>query len=104
MKKILTVLAGLWVLSRVWTTQFREPIHLHERAVFFYSLGALLLGGQLISLGFLAELITAFSGRDADTYSVLEQTGDALDDKPIHEDLAEQQPATRGDDSSAGEA
>jgi hypothetical protein len=39
-----------------------------------YSVGALLLGGQLMSIGFLAELITAYRGRDADTYSVAEET------------------------------
>jgi hypothetical protein len=39
-----------------------------------YSIAALLLGGQLMSIGFLAELITAYQGRDVDTYSIAEQT------------------------------
>jgi hypothetical protein len=39
-----------------------------------YSLGALLLGVQLMSMGFLAELITAYQVRDADTYSIAERT------------------------------
>ena len=30
-------------------------------------------GGQLVSLGFLAELIVAHTGKDADTYSVCER-------------------------------
>jgi hypothetical protein len=38
-----------------------------------YSLGALLFGGQLMSLAFLAELITAHHGRDSDTYSIVER-------------------------------
>ena len=38
------------------------------------AVGALLLGGQLMSIGFLAELITAYRGRDVDTYSVAEET------------------------------
>ena len=33
---------------------------LHQRPAVIYSLGALLLGGQLMSIGFLAELITAY--------------------------------------------
>jgi dolichol-phosphate mannosyltransferase len=70
----LTFLAGWWVGSRVWEEQLGPPIHLHQRAVFFYSLGALLLGGQFLSVGFLAELITAYHGRDADTYSIAEET------------------------------
>jgi dolichol-phosphate mannosyltransferase len=67
-------LAGQWVLSRVWESQFGPPVHLHQRAFFFYALGALLLGGQFMSIGFLAELILAYSGRHADTYSVAEET------------------------------
>jgi hypothetical protein len=34
----------------------------------------LLFGGQLISIGFLAELIIAYQGREADTYSISERT------------------------------
>lgn len=70
----LTFLAGWWIGSRVWEEQLGPPIHLHQRAVFFYSLGALLLGGQFMSVGFLAELITAYHGRDADAYSIAEET------------------------------
>ena len=46
-----------WCLSRVignW-----EPIHLHERALFYYSLVGMVLGAQFLSVGFLAELINA---------------------------------------------
>jgi hypothetical protein len=39
-----------------------------------YSVGALLLGGQLISVGLLAELITAQQGGSADSYSIAEET------------------------------
>ncbi|HWA97868.1 MAG TPA: glycosyltransferase family 2 protein [Pirellulales bacterium] len=47
---------------------------LHQRPAVVYSVGLLLLGGQLFSIGFIAELITAFQGREADTYSVAERT------------------------------
>ena len=42
-----------------------------------YSVGLLLLGGQLMSIGFLGELIIAYHGHDDQTYSVAERTGRA---------------------------
>ena len=81
----LTALAGYWVLSRVWVDQFGPPVHLHQRALFFYSLGGMLLGGQLMSVGFLAELITAYTGRDSDTYSIAEETPPHTDSGIPHE-------------------
>jgi glycosyltransferase involved in cell wall biosynthesis len=70
----LTILAGWWVVSRTWEAHFGPAIHLHERAVFFYSLGALLLGGQFMTVGFLAELIAAHSHSEEQTYSIAEET------------------------------
>ncbi len=81
----LTLLAGYWVLSRAWEDVFGPPVHLHQRALFFYSLGGMLLGGQLMSVGFLAELITAYTGRDSDTYSVAEETPPHTDSGIPHE-------------------
>ncbi len=34
-------------------------MHLHTRAIFYYCIVALLLGAQLLSFGFIAEMITA---------------------------------------------
>jgi dolichol-phosphate mannosyltransferase len=69
---------GLFLLSLWWVVSRMSDelvdIHLHTRALFFYCLGGLLLGAQLMSIGFLAELITAYRGRDADTYSIAEET------------------------------
>ena len=42
-------------------------------------MGAMLLGGQLMSIGFLAEMITAYQFREADTYSVAERTAEHAD-------------------------
>jgi dolichol-phosphate mannosyltransferase len=81
----LTLLAALWVASRAWEDTFGPPIHLHERAVFFYSLGALLLGGQLLTVGFLAELIASQGARDGDGYSIAEQTPPPQAIKDNHE-------------------
>jgi dolichol-phosphate mannosyltransferase len=71
-------IAGLVYLSIYWLFGQidPQPDHkpLHQRPLLIYSLGALLLGGQLMSIGFLAELIIAYQGRDSDTYSVAEET------------------------------
>jgi len=68
----LAYLSAYWVVGRLWPSLTHLP--LHQRPALLYSLGALLLGGQLMSIGFLAELIIAYQGRDADTYSVAERT------------------------------
>jgi len=69
----LTYLAGLWLVSRLlWDT----PIHLHERPAVIYSVGLLLLGGQLISMGFIGELIIAHQRHGTDNYSIAERTDD----------------------------
>jgi dolichol-phosphate mannosyltransferase len=68
----LAYLAFMWVWNRVSPIEGWVP--LHERPAVIYAVGALLLGGQLMSVGFLAELITAYHGRDVDTYSVAEET------------------------------
>jgi dolichol-phosphate mannosyltransferase len=67
----LVYLAVTWVI-RLWHPEKYEP--LHQRALLFYALGALLLGAQMMSIGFLAELVTAYTGRDVDSYSIAEKT------------------------------
>jgi len=78
---------GLLWLALEWVlAQMNPELHitpLHQRPAVIYSLGALLLGGQLISMGFLAELITAYQVRDADTYSIAERTPDVLSGGPV---------------------
>jgi dolichol-phosphate mannosyltransferase len=66
-------LGGTWLI-RLWRPEAFPP--LHERPFLIYSVAALLLGAQMMSIGFLAELITAYQGRDEDSYSVAEQTED----------------------------
>ncbi len=68
-----TLLAMIWLKNSIWPDAGNTP--LHQRPAVIYSVGALLFGGQLMSIGFLAELITAYQGRDVDSYSVSEQTG-----------------------------
>jgi dolichol-phosphate mannosyltransferase len=74
---VLAGLGGLAYLAIYWILKELNPAWgwhpLHERPALLYSLGSLLFGGQLMSIGFLAELITAYQGRDVDTYSIAEQ-------------------------------
>jgi glycosyltransferase involved in cell wall biosynthesis len=66
-------LAMTWVVRLFDQSYFTEP--LHGRPLLLYSVAVLLLGAQLMSIGFLAELITAYQSRDEDSYSIVEQTG-----------------------------
>jgi glycosyltransferase involved in cell wall biosynthesis len=65
-------LAVTWVVRLFDATLF-EP--LHDRPLLLYSVAVLLLGAQMMCIGFLAELITAYQSRDEETYSISEQTG-----------------------------
>ena len=65
-------LALIWVLTNVGGLNF-GPIG--DRPLLAYSVAFTLLGGQAISLGLLAELLVAYTGRESDTYSVAERTG-----------------------------
>jgi dolichol-phosphate mannosyltransferase len=58
-----TYLTGYWIVERILG---HDP-ELHNRPALIYSIGAILFGAQLMSIGFLAELITAYTGRDAET-------------------------------------
>ncbi len=63
-------LAAIWVLG-YWVPGYR-PIGV--RPMLFYSIALLIVGMQLLSLGILAELVTAYSIRGEDTYSIAETT------------------------------
>lgn len=67
-------LAATWLLHQFapdWPWKY-EP--LSERPLLIYSAAALLLGAQLLMMGFLAELFTANQFRDEDSFSVAERT------------------------------
>jgi glycosyltransferase involved in cell wall biosynthesis len=67
----LLYLAVTWIV-RLWHPEKYEP--LHQRPLLIYALAALLLGAQMMSIGFLAELVTAYMSRDEDSYSVADKT------------------------------
>jgi glycosyltransferase involved in cell wall biosynthesis len=64
----LVVLSAWWLVSR-WFDQI-AIVHLHQKAIFYFLILAVLLGIQLISIGFLAELITALARPARTPYSV----------------------------------
>ena len=56
---------------------FADWAPLHQRPLVIYSLGALLLGAQLLCMGFLAELLVAKGQREGkEPYSIKERFGD----------------------------
>ncbi|QDU31941.1 Undecaprenyl-phosphate 4-deoxy-4-formamido-L-arabinose transferase [Anatilimnocola aggregata] len=75
----LTYLAVYWVVKELVPGWQLED--LHNRPAVIYSMGLLLLGAQLISMGFLAELITAYYGKNVMQYSVKERIGPRATDK-----------------------
>lgn len=70
----LVYLAGWWVVDKTFPSLGLED--LHNRPAVIYSMGALLLGAQLVSIGFLAELFTAYYGRNTVTYSIKSRVGE----------------------------
>jgi len=62
----------LWVLMHVISILDPEPIG--NRPLLAYSIAAVLLGAQAISLGLLAELVVAYTSRDRDSYSIAART------------------------------
>ncbi len=67
----LLALCVMWVVSRLTSM---DDINLHERAIFYFCIVALLLGVQLVSLGFLAELITAQNRPTRKPFSIVTDT------------------------------
>ena len=65
-------LAAAWLLMNVFGVWQATPIG--GRPLLAYSIASTLLGAQAVSIGLLAELIVHYTGRDADTYSVAEET------------------------------
>jgi glycosyltransferase involved in cell wall biosynthesis len=62
--------AGLIYLAVLWVLGYR-PIG--NRPILLYSIAFLVVGVQLLSLGILAELVTAYNIRPEETYSVAER-------------------------------
>jgi glycosyltransferase involved in cell wall biosynthesis len=65
-------LGVVWCCTHIFGANF-GPIG--NRPLLAYSIAAALLGAQALSLGLLAELLVAYTGKEADTFSVAERTG-----------------------------
>jgi dolichol-phosphate mannosyltransferase len=72
---LLIYLTIYWIVAQVAPELHLLP--LHQRPLMIYSVGLLLLGGQLMSIGFIAELIIAYHQHDTRNYSVAERTAKA---------------------------
>jgi dolichol-phosphate mannosyltransferase len=69
---------GLLYLLATWVVRHYHPEYfepLHQRPLLVYSVAALLLGAQLLSIGLLAEMLTAYNARDEDRYSLADHAG-----------------------------
>ena len=64
-------LGVLWCLMNV--VGVVDPVPIGNRPLLVYSVASMLLGGQALSLGLLAELIVAQVGHSRDAYSVVER-------------------------------
>lgn len=67
-----------WVLSRLIDSF--DPVHLHEKAIFYYCIVALLLGAQFVLAGLLAELTVARTHKAHETFSIAEHSAGIRDD------------------------
>jgi dolichol-phosphate mannosyltransferase len=70
---MLIYLTGYWIISRLDLGV--EVIHLSTRPLLLYSIALLLMGGQFMSIGFLAELFIAYHRPHTKTYSICERAG-----------------------------
>jgi glycosyltransferase involved in cell wall biosynthesis len=77
----LTYLAAAWFVTRLGIPGL-EPIFLGGRPMVLYLLAMLLFGGQLLSIGILGELITAYHEFRIPTYSVSDRTKPRQSDHP----------------------
>lgn len=79
---ILLYLAARWGLSRIPVCGL-EPYHLSGRPAVIYSAALMLLGGQLLSTGFIAELFLSYQKTKTADYSVKETIGQVPSGDPF---------------------
>jgi glycosyltransferase involved in cell wall biosynthesis len=86
--------AGLAYLSGYWVVGQLNPelglLPLHQRPAMFYSLGLVLFGGQMLSIGVLGELIVAYHSRAFRTFSIADRTDSTGSGPPAPLGIGEQ--------------
>ncbi|MDP1559917.1 MAG: glycosyltransferase family 2 protein [Pirellulaceae bacterium] len=70
----LATMAGYWGLRQMEVLDPEVWSPLHQRPIVLYALGALLLGSQLLSVGLLAELLTAQNAGQTRHFSIRRTT------------------------------
>jgi dolichol-phosphate mannosyltransferase len=88
-------LTGMWAVSHLHIVPGMAEVQLYERPSLFYGIVLLLLGGQFMSIGFLAELFVAYHNPETMSFSVSARTPDAAAGAPADEDSL---PAPRQND------
>lgn len=73
----LTILSAMWVITRLTPL---DNLDLHKKALFYFCIVGVLLGIQLVTMGFLAELITAQNRSGDKPYSISAKTNLPADD------------------------
>jgi glycosyltransferase involved in cell wall biosynthesis len=73
-------LGCVWCATHIFGADF-GPIG--TRPLLPYSIAAALLGAQALSLGLIAELLVAYTGRETDTFSVADRTAAAAAPEPV---------------------
>jgi dolichol-phosphate mannosyltransferase len=68
-------LSAMWVISRM--SAGIDDVHLHETAIFYYCILAVLLGAQFLLAGLLAELIVSQTHGSNTPYSIANRVGAA---------------------------
>jgi len=74
---------GMISLAVLWLDPQNRPIG--SRPLLFYSIALLLVGVQLMTLGILAELVTAYNIRAEDTFSIAETIPHRRNQIPVDE-------------------
>ena len=69
----LVYLSTMWVVSRL--VDAIDVVHLHEKAIFYFCILAILLGAQILVAGLLAELIVSRTKDVSQWYSIRKTVG-----------------------------
>ncbi|WP_168563965.1 glycosyltransferase family 2 protein [Crateriforma spongiae] len=81
----------MWVLSRTFASI--DVLHLHETAIFYYCILAVLLGAQFMLAGLLAELIVSQQPGRRPAASVAKRVGFRRDESPDHRQHSTETPS-----------
>ncbi|WP_237607455.1 glycosyltransferase family 2 protein [Roseimaritima sediminicola] len=72
----LAILSAWWCISRAFESI--AVLHLHEKAIFYFCILAILLGAQLLVAGLLAEMMTAMMRPNLPPYSIAQRTPESV--------------------------